>query len=180
MTQPREYGRTFVEENDALRYRIIDPARHIACAMGGWLADCVVKSVETWAKMKATGAVRVRGLRESDRQNRGNLHYWVESRGYVFDESGGVQQVVKKDAYYEAMGGITQRREAEIAGVFFRDEFSRDSRKEFIDALALEISLTTYTKETARELAKMIDRETDDDRRRMRKLAHRIIEKHSR
>lgn len=75
------------------------------------IADCAGDSLLIWYRMKKIGAVRVRGKRQLERDEdmknknkkgtRPAYHYWVESKGVVFEEHGGVQQIFTKDFYYD-------------------------------------------------------------------------------
>jgi hypothetical protein len=75
------------------------------------IADCAGDSLLVWYRMKNIGAVRVRGKRQLERdedmKNKNKkgthpaYHYWVESKGIIFEEHGGVQQIFKKEFYYK-------------------------------------------------------------------------------
>jgi len=76
-------------------------------AYGGLIGgDCFLSSLECYWKLRANGAVRLKGVRN----NMGfvdtpeNPHYWVENKGMVFDCGGGQQKIYKSEKFYELMG----------------------------------------------------------------------------
>ena len=102
--------------------KIVDMEEHINCVIFGELANCIDDSLDNYYKLKRVGAVRVRGKRylEREKNDPKAFHYWVESKGYVFDKHGGVQTIVDKESYYKVKK-ITDVEIAEYSG-FFRDE----------------------------------------------------------
>lgn len=107
-----------------LNTKIVDMAEHINCVVFGELANCIDDSLDNYYKLKRVGAVRVRGKRYLERETNDPkaFHYWVESKGYVFDKHGGILSVVDKESYYKVKK-ITDVEIAEYSG-FFRDELS--------------------------------------------------------
>ena len=92
-----------------LKQIITNKEEHINLQNGSLsLADCAGDSLMVLFKLRKIGAVRVRGKRDLEREqdiihkNKKSLHYWVESKDIVFEEHGGVQQIFKKDFYYQA------------------------------------------------------------------------------
>jgi hypothetical protein len=76
------------------------------------LGDCQPKSLENFIKMRNGGAVRVRGLRATDRLNLPEdiskleyenipYHYWVERKGKVFNSYIGKTEIMDIDEYYQ-------------------------------------------------------------------------------
>ena len=76
------------------------------------LGDCQSKSLENFVKMRNGGAVRVRGLRATDRRNLPEdisklkyeelpYHYWIERKGKVFNNYIGKIEIIDIDEYYQ-------------------------------------------------------------------------------
>jgi hypothetical protein len=98
----------------------IDKKKNDAYLASGRAGDCLTQSMRLYLKLRAAGAVRVRGTRAFDRtlENKPS-HCWVENKGYVFEESVGVQHIYKKEDYYN--GEVIQ--DVEYAkGMVFEDE----------------------------------------------------------
>ena len=93
---------------------------------GKVLGDCILASMKTYKKLRKAGAKRMRGKRQTEIEldrvdgTGKNWHYWVENKGIVFDESAGMQQIVRKDVYYE-VSNMHFAEEAQV-GLFFSDE----------------------------------------------------------
>jgi hypothetical protein len=80
-------------------------AMYFAYSNDNILGDCISASLRCYMKLKKAGAIRVGGTRKYDREypfDDGNIgrHYWVENKGFVFDESLGLQRIYKKEDYY--------------------------------------------------------------------------------
>ena len=90
----------------SIRQKVVDANKHISCALGLTLADCVTASLKIYMKLYKAGAVRVRGQRLFDRDcdakygGKPHYHYWVENKGMVFEEHGGVQCICDKIGFY--------------------------------------------------------------------------------
>ena len=76
------------------------------------LGDCQSKSLENFVKMRNGGAVRVRGLRATDRKDLTtditNLkyedipyHWWVERKGKVFNNYIGKIEIIDIEDFYQ-------------------------------------------------------------------------------
>jgi hypothetical protein len=123
-----------VPENIECHTKILDAKRFILCTNGLIQGNCVSSSLRTWYKMRNTPAIRVRGKREreiEDDKEQGvndNYHYWVENKGMCFDLSGGLQQIFKKEDYYEQMRVVVSQ-EADIGRAFFSDNIKKSENK---------------------------------------------------
>ena len=83
----------------------LDKKINKAYIASGREGDCLSQSMRLYLKLRAAGAVRVRGTRTFDRTfTEPTLHYWVENKGYVFEESIGVQNIYKKEDFYKGEG----------------------------------------------------------------------------
>jgi len=107
--------------------KVLDERRFILSSCGLIQGNCVSASMRTWFKMKNTPAIRVRGKRDREieldkKEGRNdNYHFWVENKGMCFDLSGGIQQIYKKEDYYEQMR-VWYSQEANVGRLFFSDE----------------------------------------------------------
>ena len=85
--------------------------------------DCFLKSFECYWRLRAIGAKRFKGIRSAIRgaDTMKSPHYWVESKGMVFDFGGGQQKIWDRDRYYQKMR-ITNAQEGNDAGCFRQNE----------------------------------------------------------
>ena len=114
-------GLTRLESGGLIEVRQrIDLKKNAAYLASGREGDCLSQSMRLYLKLRGAGAVRVRGTRVFDRSFGDKpRHYWVENKGYVFEESLGVQHIYKKEDFYK--GEVIQ--DVEYAqGCFFDDE----------------------------------------------------------
>ena len=118
-------------ENAFLKQNIVNKTKFINSRLYGRLGDCWTASMRYYYKLRKIGAVRMKGKRAFDRlteeqekkENRytkPHYHYWVENKGIVFEEHSGVQQIFKKDEFYNTLD-ISDIQQAKI-GCFFEEE----------------------------------------------------------
>jgi len=124
-----------VPENIECYTKILDKKRFLLCANGVIPGNCSSSSLRTWYKMRGTKtAIRVRGKREREIEDdaeqgvNDNYHYWVENKGMCFDLSGGLQQILKKEDFYEQMSVVVSQ-EADIGRAFFSDNIKNSENK---------------------------------------------------
>jgi len=89
-----------------IHQKIVNEDKYFSC-LAGARADCAGDSLEMWWKLRNVKPVRVRGKRTLEQEidlvqgNQKNYHYWVESKGIIFEEHGGVRQIFRKEDYYK-------------------------------------------------------------------------------
>ena len=94
--------------NGLVYEKVVNEDEHIRCLLGK-RAECVGDSLEVWWKLRNLNPTptRVRGKRNLEREvdmkenSTKNYHFWVESKGYVFEEHAGVRQILKCEDYYK-------------------------------------------------------------------------------
>jgi len=104
---------------------------------GKELGDCVTASLKIWFKLKSVGAVRMRGKRDLERRidserpkDRPHFHYWVESKGKVFEEHCGILQIFSVEDFYR-FKSITDTEKCEYNGFHF-DELDTDRTRKIV------------------------------------------------
>jgi hypothetical protein len=121
MTEQTE--QTYFVKKSNLIQKVVNPRKLASDELG----DCATASLKLYFKLKNAGAVRYRGKRDTERRadaerpdDEPHYHFWVESKGKVFEEHCGVLQILSKEDFY-GVGRITDAVECDING-FHRSE----------------------------------------------------------
>jgi len=96
----------FQKVNDPSKvYRVgmVDKEEFDRCVVKREVASCRCDSLKMWLKLRKAGAIRVKGTRAYDRLHGGH-HFWTEIKGVVYDEHGGIRQILDKNEYYKMAG----------------------------------------------------------------------------
>jgi hypothetical protein len=89
-----------------LYQKIVNQDKYLKSIMG-YGANCAGDSLDIWWKLKNNNPIRVKGKRNLEREvdlqenTNKNYHFWVESKGLVFEDHGGVRQIYKIEDFYK-------------------------------------------------------------------------------